>query len=76
MSGCDPGNYEMMIEEYTKKLAQSQTHYKKGLNFKLNLDEISKMTGIDFSKYEPKKTLLDSPEINTVIKAFYKNKQK
>lgn len=43
--------------------------------FRLDLDIISKMTGIDFSKSrDSKEYLKEHPKLDSVINAFYKSR--
>ncbi|SMH72344.1 hypothetical protein [Candidatus Nitrosotalea okcheonensis] len=68
-------NHEMIIGQYMQKLAKSREHYKKGMAFRLDLDIISKMTGIDFSKSrDSKEYLKEHPKLDSVINAFYKSR--
>lgn len=71
---CDESN-EIQIDKYKRELAETKEHYTKGKEFSVNLDEISKLCGINFNKQRPDRSPLKSPEVSVVINAFYKNKK-
>lgn len=70
-------NHEIIIDRYAEKLAKSKEHYKKGLEFHLDLDAISKITGTDFARSRDSKEYLNEhPRLDSVIEAFYKSRKR
>ncbi|MGB9002851.1 MAG: hypothetical protein WCC52_03480 [Nitrosotalea sp.] len=70
-------NHEMIIDQYVEKLEKSKEHYKKGFEFRLDLDAISKLTGTDFTKScDPKEHPKEHPRLDSIVSAFYKSRKR
>ena len=70
-------SHEMIIDRYAERLAKSKEHYKRGLDFRLDLDTISRITGTDFSKSrDSKEHFKENPRLDSVIEVFYKSRKR